>query len=105
MGMMAVWPSAAYIEDEPPVTFDRATLPSLKPRSIFCGDFPASLAARSTIFRIGDFLPFLQISSVLTLTFWQTVRNCFQRSGFSIGRPAAFFHLFFLHAGGRLWFS
>ena len=39
-----------------------ATLPPLKPRSKLCGDLPAFFAARSTNFRVGDFLPFFQMS-------------------------------------------
>src|SRR5260370_33997217 len=100
--MVAHCPFATYIEDDPPGTLDLATLPALNPRSILCGFFPASFAARSTALRTRDFLPFFQWISVRTLTFKRTDKKRFQRSEFSMGRPDRFFHAFLLHSAARL---
>src|ERR1700679_280753 len=102
MRIVSVPPLARYIEADPFATLDIATLPRLKPRSNFRGALPASFAARSTILSVGDFFPFFQMISVRIFTFLIAVRNRFQRSGFSMGTPAGFIHLFDRQVTGLL---
>src|SRR5258708_39563200 len=89
-------PLAGKREDAPPFTLDLPIFPDRKPRSGFEGDLPASLAARSTLLRIGLFFFFLHRMSVRILAIVRTERNFFQRSEFSTGRFAFVFHPFLL---------